>query len=83
MPNVVLDPGTYTYSIHYETGRQIRFLADHTELFWNVTGNDWAFPIRKATALFTLPGNQPPTRWTAYTGRYGERGKAYDGTITA
>ena len=53
--NVVLDPGTYTYRIHYETGRQIRFLPDHTELFWNVTGNDWAFPILKATALFTLP----------------------------
>ncbi len=48
-----------------------------------MTGNDWAFPIRQATALFTLPGHQPATRWTAYTGRAGERGKAYAGTITA
>ena len=81
--NVVLDPGTYTYRIRYETGRQIRFFPDHTELFWNVTGNDWVFPILKTTALFTLPDHQPPTRWTAYTGRYGERGKAYDGTVTS
>ncbi len=81
--DVTLRPGTYTYSIRYETGRQIRFLPDHTELFWNVTGNDWAFPILKTTVLFSLPDHQPPTRWTAYTGRYGERGKAYDGTITS
>ncbi|MCB1488278.1 MAG: DUF2207 domain-containing protein, partial [Bauldia sp.] len=38
--DVYLDPGTYTYRIHYQTGRQIRFLPEHTELFWNVTGND-------------------------------------------
>ncbi len=81
--NVVLAPATYTYAIHYETGRQIRFFPDHTELFWNVTGNDWSFPILRTTALVTLPDHQPPTRWTAYTGSYGERGKAYDGTVDA
>ncbi len=81
--NVLLDPATYTYRIHYETGRQIRFLADHTELFWNVTGNDWEIPIVKATVLVTLPDHRPPTRWTAYTGPYGARGTAYDGALTA
>jgi uncharacterized membrane protein YgcG len=79
--DVLLDPGTYTYRIRYTTARQIRFFPDHTELFWNVTGNDWAFPILKATALFTLPDDQAPVRWTAYTGRYGERGVAYDGAV--
>ena len=81
--NVLLDPGTYTYKIRYETGRQLRFLPDHTELFWNVTGNDWSFPILKATALFTLPDRQPPVKWTAYTGRYGEKGQAYQGEVTS
>ncbi|MCB1497902.1 MAG: DUF2207 domain-containing protein [Bauldia sp.] len=80
--DIYLDPGTYTYRIHYETGRQIRFLPEHTELFWNVTGNDWSFPILEATALFTLPDNRAPVRWTAYTGRYGEEGKAVTGEIT-
>ncbi len=38
--SVFLQPGTYTYRFRYETGRQIRFLADHDQLFWNVTGNE-------------------------------------------
>lgn len=79
--NVVLKPGVYTYEFHYTTGRQIRFLPDHTELFWNATGNDWAFPILAATARFTLPGGAAPVRWTAYTGRYGETGKDFSGRI--
>lgn len=79
---VLLDPGVYTYEIRYETGRQVRFLPEHTELFWNVTGNDWAFPILETTALFTLPDNRPPVRWTAYTGRYGATGKDFTGEIT-
>ena len=70
--DVFLRPGVYTYRIHYETGRQIRFLPDHTELFWNVTGNDWAFPILRAATAIPLPDGRAPVRWTAYTGRYGE-----------
>ncbi|MCB1489149.1 MAG: DUF2207 domain-containing protein, partial [Bauldia sp.] len=50
--------------------------------FWNVTGNDWSFPILETTALFTLPDNRAPVHWTAYTGRYGEQGKAFAGEIT-
>ena len=79
--NVFLDPGVYTYQFHYETSRQIRFLADHTELFWNVTGNEWAFPILQATAEIALPQGRAPIRWTAYTGRFGERGKDFTGRI--
>ncbi len=79
--NVFLSPGVYTYAFHYTTGRQIRFLPDHTELFWNVTGNDWAFPILAASGRFTLPGGERPVRWTAYTGRFGERGKDFTGRV--
>ena len=45
------------YQLRYTTGRQIRFFPDHTELFWNVTGNDWSFPILSATARIALPGS--------------------------
>src|SRR5690606_12055003 len=48
------------------------------ELNWNVTGNEWAFPIAAARAIVSLPGNAEPARWTAYTGRLGERGEAYE-----
>ena len=45
----------YTYQLRYTTGRQIRFFPDHTELYWNVTGNDWSFPIDMAEARINLP----------------------------
>ena len=79
--SVFLPSGVYRYRIHYKTGRQVRFLPDHTELFWNVTGNDWAFPILEARARIALPDGAAPVRWTAYTGRYGERGQDFTGRI--
>jgi len=72
--NTLLAPGVYRYTLRYRTSRQIRHLATGTELFWNVTGNEWAFPIQSARALVRLPGNAAPVRWTGYTGRFGERG---------
>jgi len=79
--SVLLRPGTYTYVIRYRTGRQIRFLAGHDELFWNVTGNEWAFPILWASVGIHLPGKAAPVRWTAYTGSIAERGDAWLGDV--
>ena len=45
--DVFLDVGSYTYVLTYETDRQIRWFDDKPEIFWNVTGNDWIFPILK------------------------------------
>jgi uncharacterized membrane protein YgcG len=44
--------GQHTYAITYETDRAINFFPDHSELYWNVTGNDWLIPIERAQ--FTL-----------------------------
>ena len=66
--DVFLDPGTYTYVFTYETDRQIRWFDGGAELYWNVTGNAWAFPIESAVARVTLPDGVAPVRWTAYTG---------------
>ena len=85
--DVLLRPGRYTYRFRYVTGRQLRHLPSHVELYWNVTGNEWAFPIEAVTAAIRLPGNAPPVRWTGYTGRFGERGGDFraelgaDGTL--
>ena len=79
--DIFLPDGVYTYTLHYESGRQIRFLPGQSELFWNVTGNDWAFPILSATALIKLPDSSAPDRWTAYTGDRGERGEDFTGRI--
>jgi uncharacterized membrane protein YgcG len=81
--SVFLKPGTYTYRLRYRTGRQIRFLPDHDELYWNVTGNEWAFPIRSATATIRLPQDAAPLRWTAYTGSFGARGRDWSGEVSS
>lgn len=69
--DVFLQPGEYTYAITYRTGRQIRYFDDHDELYWNVTGNGWLFPIDRAGATVTLPGGAVPTKTTVYTGPSG------------
>ena len=81
--NVFLDTGSYTYVITYETERQIRWFDDKPELFWNVTGNDWSFPILSASASLKLPGGVAPVRFDAYTGMFNERGGDWQGAVSS
>ncbi len=71
--------GVHTYTLTYTINRGIGFYKKHDELYWNVTGPDWKFPIKQAAASVTLPQGaaEKLTRITAYTGRHGERGKGY------
>jgi len=81
--DVYLKPGVYTYTLIYETDRQIGFFKEHDELYWNVTGNRWEFPIMSVLAVVSLPKGVPRDRikYTAYTGETGERGKDYEARI--
>jgi hypothetical protein len=65
--------GEHTYTLTYATNRQIGFFADHDELFWNVTGNGWIFPLDRSSASVRLPGNIPEEQVHAggYTGAQG------------
>ena len=49
--NGFLDPGKYEYVIKYSTSRQLGFFRDFDELYWNVTGNGWTFPIEKVSTI--------------------------------
>ena len=73
--NVYLDPGDYTYKIVYKTNRQLGFFKDHDELYWNVTGVGWKFPIEKASASITLPEtvSSGELKLYGFTGREGSR----------
>jgi uncharacterized membrane protein YgcG len=71
--DVLLSYGEHTYVITYRTNRQIRFFGDHDELYWNVTGNGWQFPIANASASVTLPEGARVTQTAAFTGPYGSR----------
>ncbi|HSM19636.1 MAG TPA: DUF2207 domain-containing protein, partial [Hyphomicrobiales bacterium] len=69
--DVFLDPGEYTYTLRYITTRQLRFFDDYDELYWNVTGNFWTFPIRTASATVLLPEGARILQHAAYTGYRG------------
>ncbi|MGO8189164.1 DUF2207 domain-containing protein [Rhizobium leguminosarum] len=69
--DVTVTPGRHRYVFTYRTNRQIRYFDDHDELYWNVTGNGWIFPIRSATATVTLPPDVGATETTFFTGPEG------------
>ena len=81
--DVMLRRGEHTYVFTYETGRQIRWHDGKAELYWNVTGNAWNFPIENASVRVELPARVRPVRWTAYTGPYGARGTDWDGYVAS
>jgi uncharacterized membrane protein YgcG len=73
--DVFLKPGVYTYTIRYRADRELGFFNDFDELYWNVTGNGWTFPIDKAEAIIDLPPGAKILRYAAYTGYQGDRGQ--------
>lgn len=75
--SVFLNPGVYTYTIVYRSWRQIRFFEQYDEIYWNVTGSYWSFPIDKASCTVELPPGVSVLQKQAYTGRPGQQGKAF------
>ena len=77
--NVLLPRGVHRYEITYATEFQLGFFEVHDELYWNVTGNGWTFPIDRASAEVRLPRAVAAgdIRLEAYTGPFGARGKDY------
>ncbi len=64
--------GRHTYVLRYTTTRQLGFFERYDELYWNVTGTAWQFPIDRAEVRIRLPQAVPfaPER-AFYTGREG------------
>lgn len=74
-----------TVVIRYRVHNAIRFYyedaeaGDFDELYWNVTGNDWGYPIDRASARVVLPRGVSALRSAVYTGYEGAHG--FDATI--
>ncbi|HSD61817.1 MAG TPA: DUF2207 domain-containing protein [Burkholderiales bacterium] len=81
--DVFLDPGEYTYTLAYRTHRQLGFFPDHDELYWNVTGNGWAFAIDRASATVALPPGigRDDLKLEGYTGYQGSTEKNYSAEV--
>ncbi|MGB5510636.1 MAG: DUF2207 domain-containing protein [Woeseiaceae bacterium] len=74
-----IEQGEHTYTFRYRASRMLGFFAEHDELYWNVTGFDWSFPIDKASATVVLEFDAPISGITheAYTGPLGGQGRDY------
>ena len=70
-----LDHGEHEYELVFLTNRQIGFFKEHDELWWNVTGNGWNFPMDHVTATISFPFTftRDELELSVYTGRYGSK----------
>jgi uncharacterized membrane protein YgcG len=72
----IVPRGEHRYTIRYRATRMIGRFDGYDELYWNVTGNGWAFPIDQASATITLPSPARVGQRSAYTGRQGSTEQA-------
>lgn len=75
--DVFLENGPHRYVLNYAVKNQVRYFGDYDEIYWNATGNFWAFPIDNARAVVKLPGGAAAVQHAAYTGHEGASGRDY------
>ena len=76
-PNKIISRGLHTFLIRYRVERHIGFFEDHDELYWNVTGKDFSFPVLEASCRVALPGKSFGVGFNTiewYVGQYGTKG---------
>lgn len=49
--------GVNIYKLHYAVRRAVNFFDGKPEVYWNVTGDQWPYPIHQARAHFFFPKN--------------------------
>lgn len=76
-PDVYLENGVHVYEVRYRVSNQVRYFEAYDEIYWNATGNYWAFPIVEARAIVQLPPGAVVTQTAGYTGAAGVAGGAF------
>ena len=85
-PDKIITPGLHTFKIKYTASRHIGFFEDHDELYWNVTGSDFSFPVIDAACSVSLPGKPAGEGFNTiewYIGEYGAKGDKNRARLTA
>ncbi len=79
----LIPSGQHTYQYRYEVNRVLGYFDDKDELYWNVTGTGWSFPIDTASASVGFEFEVPPGEIGAYayTGPYGSGGQDYRASV--
>jgi uncharacterized membrane protein YgcG len=75
--DVFLDNGAHQYVLRYRVKNQVRYFERYDEVYWNATGNYWAFPMQRARATIVLPPGARVTDAHGYTGALGQAGADY------
>jgi uncharacterized membrane protein YgcG len=81
--DVLIPPGTYTYTLTYEAREGVYARDEFDEIYWNVNGTHWSFPIDRVTVRVNLPEAVPQDKLAVNgsTGAYGETGKAFTSAV--
>jgi len=72
--------GVQQYQIRYRVGGALTYYSDHDELYWNITGNGWEIPIKRAETIITLPQavGEEAVRFACFTGASGSQSQNCD-----
>ncbi len=81
--NRYINTGEHTYTFRYRASRMLGFFENHDELYWNVTGVNWEFPIDNAgaTVAFGFDVSANDLTAEAYTGAFGYVNRDYTSRI--
>jgi len=71
-----ISQGQHTYEITYRTREQLGFSSAGTELYWNLIGTEWDFPVDRVNAVIRLPQGANVSDLSTYTGVAGSRGSS-------
>ena len=74
--------GKHDYIIKYNLERVINSFADHDELYWNVTGNDWPVEIDKSKITINWPEGAEIQDNVCYVGSYGENAQECEKNVS-
>ncbi len=65
--------GLYTFEITYRASNVVLGFENYDEIYWNVTGNEWNFPIERVSAKVILPQGAKEIQHAGYTGSTGSK----------
>ncbi|GAA3111545.1 putative membrane protein YgcG [Kribbella aluminosa] len=68
-----------TYTISYEVRGALRHFADHSELYWDATGNGWDATLENVKVTVNVP--QGVTKAECFTGKYGAQQTCPSSTV--
>ncbi|MEI6238460.1 MAG: DUF2207 domain-containing protein, partial [bacterium] len=81
--------GQREFIISYDVSKVIGYFKDYDEIYWNVTGNEWLFPIENVTSKVFFDEGITPTQSSCYFGEFDVNnsclpdGKATSSSITS